>query len=793
MRAHLFIMAAIIAMVSGIAAKIVGGDVISNVLHRVDVNNKLMDAHDGGIHVWPHADPTITDDTSPNFAFSVDWSSGGAATQLPAANFSVRKLAVVYNPGDGHWYGYADIVEFADYYYPDSYDSNVGAFSSPDGLSNWTYHGIVVARGASGSPDAGGCASPGAAVVDNKVLLGYAAEPHDGGAGNREIAMAVADHPLGPFVKQQTPVARDVCGGTGRCDDVIMQTHGGDVHLYHSVKGSTTLAGCSDPKGSSPCIRHVVSSDGGATWVDQGIVLSRTASMMETIAGKWFPGGSASAGGRMVLITDAHVCGDNHPGVCLTPFVSADMQHFVPAVPAQMYHYATPPNWAFVQIAFVPDADGNITRVSFSKFTGRSVFSHHKNRMSQSYTHEIYRLEMTPQPEGKEAEAASCTSQADCSLNGDCTSGTCVCDAPWAGSPACDVLAVRPTAINRTGYSNASAASWGGNALFSRDDGLWHLFVAQMMGGCGLEHYGTNSAIVRATSADPAGPYKYAQTVVAPFAHNPTIRRLPNGEGFVIFFIGGNPTTPASCNASEAMADAAPGEIVSGSVHTVTASRIAGPWSSPRPVQFDDAAGSRWTGGGTNPSPHVAANGTVTLALQRPYNASGSVGKELLGVARASSWRGPFAMLTAAPVDPEKWFCLAGTGEDPFLWRTARGWHMVFHGMCPTGVFQAHYAFSSDDARTWTVSKRQTYPYDVQFSDGSSTLYARVERPQLIFAPSNLGGGGNDDGLDGAPTHLVNGVCAANSLGGIYACLELKSLTKKPVIVMTHTLVRPLA
>jgi hypothetical protein len=186
----------------------------------------------------------------------------------------------------------------------------------------------------------------------------------------------------------------------------------------------------------------------------------------------------------------------------------------------------------------------------------------------------------------------------------------------------------------------------------------------------------------------------------------------------------------------------------------------------------------------------VAADGTVTLALQRGFDAPGSAGKELLGVARASSWRGPFAMLTEGPVAPEKWFCLAGTGEDPFLWRSARGWHMVFHGMCPTGLFQAHYAFSADDARTWTVSTRQTYAYDVKFSDGSSRLFARVERPQLLFAPGTGGGGG----VDGSPTHLVNGVCAASSIDGMYACLELKSLTKgKPVIVMTHTLVRPLA
>ena len=46
-----------------------------------------------------------------------------------------------------------------------------------------------------------------------------------GGGINRGIGLAIAPHPLGPFTKQATPIAspHSVCGGTGRCDDVIMQ------------------------------------------------------------------------------------------------------------------------------------------------------------------------------------------------------------------------------------------------------------------------------------------------------------------------------------------------------------------------------------------------------------------------------------------------------------------------------------------------------------------------------------------------------------------------------------------
>eukprot|EP01047_Picozoa_sp_COSAG01_P124757 COSAG01_NODE_53768_length_336_cov_7.974684_1_plen_71_part_01 len=66
----------------------------------------------------------------------------------------------------------------------------------------------MVARGPAGSWDAGGIASPGAAAAaDGTVILGYAAENSPSGGINRGIGVAIAKHPLGPFVKQTTPIA----------------------------------------------------------------------------------------------------------------------------------------------------------------------------------------------------------------------------------------------------------------------------------------------------------------------------------------------------------------------------------------------------------------------------------------------------------------------------------------------------------------------------------------------------------------------------------------------------------
>ena len=335
------------------------------------------------------------------FSFGVDWSSGDASSTLPSTNlsFSVRKLEAVYYPPDGKTYAYVDVVNFSDYFYPTSYSSEVGVFSSPDGRTGWQYHGIVIPRGVNGSWDGGGVASPGAAVAsDGSVVVGYTAETHLSGGANRGIGVAIAPHPLGPFTKQATPLASPagVCGGTGRCDDVIMQSWPGDaskhgeIHLYHSVKGGAPAPGAG--------IRHRASTDGGHAWGPSELVLTTTlqpgTEPAETIAGKYFPSLRLRGGkGGMVLITDGgvgasplHAYVSSSPGN-MTGFVAAAEPTLSPSE-LPWCPYCAPPSpppsggvavrsrggvppkhpprkgaWAMNQIGFVPDKDGAIVGV----------------------------------------------------------------------------------------------------------------------------------------------------------------------------------------------------------------------------------------------------------------------------------------------------------------------------------------------------------------------------------------------------------------------------------------------
>jgi hypothetical protein len=69
------------------------------------------------------------------FTFSYDVASGTAATTLPTANFSVRKLEAIYYPPDKRTYAYVDIVNYSDFYYPASYV--VSSIESPLRLDAW--------------------------------------------------------------------------------------------------------------------------------------------------------------------------------------------------------------------------------------------------------------------------------------------------------------------------------------------------------------------------------------------------------------------------------------------------------------------------------------------------------------------------------------------------------------------------------------------------------------------------------------------------------------------------------
>ena len=61
------------------------------------------------------------------------------------------------------------------------------------------------------------------------------------------------------------------------------------------------------------------------------------------------------------------------------------------------------------------------------------------------------------------------------------------------------------------------------------------LFASQFVRDCPLSKWLHNSVVVRATSDNAAGPYTLAETVFAPFHHNPTVVG-PTPDGYYLLF-----------------------------------------------------------------------------------------------------------------------------------------------------------------------------------------------------------------------------------------------------------------
>ena len=314
------------------------------------------------------------------FSLSIDTSAGMA---LPIANFSVRHTSALAVAG--RFFIYADIVPDSDPYFPDSYSSQVGVFSSSNSTGPWTYHGICLPRGRGW--DAGGTATPSATLLtDGRILLAYTAEPLPGGKGPRGIALATSNSPLGPFTKLQRPAADcgvhgavpgweslNLSAGAADCDDSMLLPAAGGFLLYHSVKSVL----CLPPTNATHCIRALRSSD-GRTWERTATTVLSLDGTMETMA-------AARVDGRVILITDS----PGHPskGV-LEVWVSDenDPSKFARAVPPTLGDLIpstipTSPGAACgPQVTFVSDSLGKVVALGIDRFSDPACICCHQCR-----------------------------------------------------------------------------------------------------------------------------------------------------------------------------------------------------------------------------------------------------------------------------------------------------------------------------------------------------------------------------------------------------------------------------
>jgi hypothetical protein len=241
----------------------------------------------------------------------------------------------------GRQYAYVDYIPFDALHYPDSYNSTIHAYSSGGNCSGWVHHGPVLLQGCESCWDAGGVATPSAAVVDGRILLSYSGRHHvlppKGVApyGTRGIGIATGSHPLGPFLRRPAPLAMH----DGFSDDpqlVVLPAAPAAagrsvVWLYHRLSASAEVAGCG---GNHRCVRLLTSEDGGGHFTaaahnvclrDQhGACLQDTAEPLEA---KLITSDDDPSLWAVLLITD-------QPD---RPFVSAPVSRSQPAAPSTLW------------------------------------------------------------------------------------------------------------------------------------------------------------------------------------------------------------------------------------------------------------------------------------------------------------------------------------------------------------------------------------------------------------------------------------------------------------------------
>jgi hypothetical protein len=371
----------------------------------------------------------------------------------------------------------------------------------------------------------------------------------------------------------------------------------------------------------------------------------------------------------------------------------------------------------------------------------------------------------TPPPTPPPPPLLPCTSDYNCSFNGACdaSTGACACDKAWAGS-YCQQLNLLPvvngSGLNQLADPAARTSTWGGAVLHDAaehgGDGKWHMFASEIERHCGIHRWVTNSVVVHAVADAPDGVYtKRAagaggdDAVLFPiFTHEPAVVRVPTGEwALYVTHHDGPPTDGGwgdACNCTSGASASGgcaaevsnchdAGDLAKCAVYTwrsISTKGAAGPWGALEPIPSIQPGGAALVD--TNFAPLIEADGSL-LAWTR-----GSI-------VRSNDWRNLSGYKdTGGGLRPGLGF---GIGEDPFLWKDAKGrYHILSHNgdrgaPGDHGDCGRHFFSASGDAGTWDAAPlgaaaRGGCAYfrdGVRFADGSLYTFFRRERPHLVF------------------------------------------------------------
>lgn len=319
-----------------------------------------------------------------------------------------------------------------------------------------------------------------------------------------------------------------------------------------------------------------------------------------------------------------------------------------------------------------------------------------------------------------------CQTDSDCSLNGICgAEGNCTCVTGWTG-PRCGQLDLLPVDRAVLGFNpiegGKNMSSWGGSVWAV--NGSWHMYASRLDNHCGISSYLLNSRVVHAVSDSPLGPFLEADSVVDAFAHEPAAAIAPDGRLALITVHG-----PLNGFAECVCVDGSTSHNCNGcnnSCHPAQpvlsiAKSPYGPWTS---VQIPPPVGPNSTQGHEeNPSIWINGKGELWgMSRGGGVSAYASVWDDF------STWTRPTNSSLGGSPDV----------EDPIMWQDEnQNFHALTHllegphfcdgYLCFVGVHQF-----SRDGFTWSFGG-VAYTNNVSFTDGTSILLTRRERPHVVF------------------------------------------------------------
>lgn len=253
------------------------------------------------------------------------------------------------------------------------------------------------------------------------------------------------------------------------------------------------------------------------------------------------------------------------------------------------------------------------------------------------------------------------------------------------------------------------------------------------------------SEIVRASSDNPCGPYEFEEVVIGDrgpqywdgrMAHNPRIMKYK--DKYVLYYVGTTYPFALPEDGEQIMHDDYRTMIARANkrIGVAVADRIDGefhrfqePMLHTRAEYFDNLLTS-------NPSPVLESNGTITMLYksrcyrQKPYKNPLHSDMEF-GVATSKNCFSKHHSIVEKPV-----FTNEVHLEDPFIWKSKKGYHMIAKDMigniaCELGAGMS--AFSIDGVN-WELERNTiAYTKEVLWDDGTREHLGSMERPFIFF------------------------------------------------------------